>query len=276
MADFSTIDGVLWALAAFCLVWAFVPPLVTALGLYRVRGKAVEDPRAVEPPGDDPEYAQKYRELLDLGFAPMGVLTEHYWLFAFHWYKAFPVRCLATADRTCYAAVFRFMDGPVRARFDTCLDDGFVVRTVMGEGWTDQDELCSRTEVATTSVADLYEHHRQHVEARGGVRGAVPTGSAFAWWAEYDQPAEKQRVQRVSSLASFLALPAIFLLIPALLCLPVLCQLFGAALARGTAVSLCLGAALYFVFIKILIPRAARGQLNLSLADAPPDPDGGP
>jgi hypothetical protein len=277
MSDLLTIDNILWALAALSLVWAFVPPIVTALGLYRVRGTAVEDPRAVEPSGDDPEYAQKYRELRDLGFAPMGVLTEHYWLFAFHWYKAFPARCLASADRTCYAAVFRFMDGPLRVRFDTQLDDGFHVRTLMGEGLTDHDEYWSRSEVQATSVADLHEHHRRHVEARGGVRGAAPTGTPFRQWIEYDSATEKERVQRVSGLSLFLAVTAIFFFVPALVCLLGIYLVFGAAaLVRGAAVSLILGAGLFFVFIKILVPLAARGQLKLDLADAPPEPDAGP
>jgi hypothetical protein len=277
MSDLLTIDNILWALAAVATVWAFVPPIVTALGLYRSYGTAVEDPQAVEPAGDDPEYEQKYHELLALGFAPVGVLTEHFWLFAFHWYKAFPARCLATADRTCYAAVFRFLDGTVRVRFDTRLDDGFGVRTVMGEGWTDHDEFWSRTEVAEASVAGLYEHHRHHVEARGGVRGASAAGSAFPCWAEFDQALGKERAQRVSSLAVCLAVTAIFFFAPALLSLLGIYLLFGAgALVRGVAVSLCLGAAFYFVLIKVLVPLAARGQLSLNLADAPPEPDGGP
>jgi hypothetical protein len=277
MTDFFTFDGVLWAVAAALTVWAFVPPLVTALGLYRSYGTAAEDPRAVEPAGDDPEYAQKYRELLALGFRPVGVLTEHYRLFAFHWYKAAPAHCLATEGGLCHAALYRFFAGPLRVRFDAFLDDGFLVRTVMGEEWTDRDDQWGRVEIPATSVVEVYEQHRLQVEAAGGVRGASPTGATFRRLAEFDEAQNKERVQKVSGLWVFLAVTAIFFLAPALISLLGIWLLFGTgALARGAAISLCLGAGFYFVFLKVLVPLAARGQFALNLADAPAEPDAGP
>jgi hypothetical protein len=269
MPDLWSIDGVLWSLAAVGALWAFIPPIVTALGLYRASATASEDAQTVEPSDDDPEYAKTYHELRELGFSPVGVLTEHYWLFAFHWYKAFPTRCLTTADHTYYASLYRFFDGPVRVKFDSFLSDGFIVRTVMGEDCQDRDDRWVRTEVATTSVTELFEQHRQHVEQLAGERGTTLTASQFQDWARIDEEWGKETVQRNAGLAVFLALAGLVHAVPGALVLLGGYLLGGtAALPRSAAVALCAGTICYLVLLKILVPMVARGELKFVQPDA--------
>jgi hypothetical protein len=242
MPDLWSIDGVLWIAAALGTLWAFIPPIVTALGLYRASATAIADAQTVEPSDDDPDYAKTYHELTELGFSRVGVLTEHYWLFAFHWYKAFPRRCLTTADHTYYASLYRFFDGPVRVKFDSFLSDGFIVRTVMGEDCQDCDERWVRTEVKTTSVSELFEQHRQHVEQLAGEQGTGLTASQFQEWARIDEEWSKETVQRNAGLAVFLILAVLVYAVPGLLVLLSGYVLGGtAALQRSVAVALCVG-----------------------------------
>jgi hypothetical protein len=268
MPDLWSIDGVLWSLAAVGTIWALVPPVVTALGLYRASATAREDTQAAPPSEDGREYLQKYRELSELGFRPVGLLTEHYWLFAFHWYKEFSSRCLATADNTYYASLYRFFDGPVRVKFDSFLSDGFIVRTVMGEDCQDRDDRWVRTEVPTKSVIELFEQHKQLVEELAGERGTGLTASEFQDWARIDEEWGKETVQRNAGLAVFLLLAGVIFAVPGALVLLGGYLLGGIeALPRSAAVALCAGTVCHLVLLKILVPMAARGELEFVKVD---------
>ncbi len=269
MPDLWSIDGVLWSFAAVGTIWALVPPVVTALGLYRAGATAAADTPTAQPPEGDREYRKKYRELAELGFRPVGVLTERYWLFAFHWYKEFPSRCLASADNTCYASLYRFFDGPVRVKFDSSLSDGFIVRTVMGEDWQDRDERWQRTEVPTKSVVELFEQHKQHVEQLAGQRGTGLTASEFQDWARIDEEWGKETVQRNAGLAVFLLLAGVVFAVPGALVLLAGYLLGGVeVLPRTAALALCAGCVCHVVLLKILVPMAARGELEFAKVDA--------
>jgi hypothetical protein len=257
MGDFANLDGLLWTLAALAAAWAFAPPLVTLLGRWRIRCLAANTPQAVEPRPGDADYEARYRELLALGFQPVGVLTEELRLFAIHWYKAFPIHCLATPDGTCYAGLYRMADEPVRVKFDTFLTGDFLVRTVMpGVGWEDRDEWWLRLEVPTTSVAELYDRHRENVgwilrETKRSVLDATLEDCA-----RIDEMTERQRTTRAGGAGGiFFVLPGVFFLFPALLGLLATYLFFGVdALAVGTAGSCALGAAVYGLFLKVLLP----------------------
>jgi hypothetical protein len=258
MGDLTHLEGIFWALAALAFAWAFAPPLVTLLGLWRVRCLAAPDPQAVEPPPGDADYEARFRELLALGFRPVGVLTEELRLFAIHWYKAFPINCLVSPDGTCYAGLYRMASEPLRVKFDTFLTGDYMVRTTMpGVGFEDHDEWWVRLEVPATSVAELYDRHRENVlcvlgETKRSVRRV--SLEECAW---IDEATERQRTARASGGGGiFFVIPGVFFLVPVLLGLLATYLIFGTGvLAAGTAVSCALGAAVYGLFLKVLLPR---------------------
>jgi hypothetical protein len=261
MLEFETVDGILWAFAILATVWAFAPPVFTWFGWLRIHCTVAADPRAVEPAGDDPDYAEKYRQLLALGFRPTGLLTEHCRLFAVHWYKPFVLRCLATAEGTCHASLYRLAGEPVRVKLDTFTSGGLLVRTAMpGVGWEDRDEGWVRFEVPPMSMLGLYSRHQEHVVqvlAETG-RSAVP---ATLWdCAHVDEALERARLRRTGGPPAFLLLPMLFFLGPALLALLTGWWLLGAgALPQTAPVAVFFGAGVYYLFVNVLLPAAIRG-----------------
>ncbi len=256
MPQFETVDGILWALASLAAMWALAPPVFTWFGWHGVHCTVAADPRAVEPTGCDPDYAEKYRQLLALGFRPTGVLTEHYRLFAVHWYKPFEHRCLATTDGTCHAALYRLAGEPVRVKMDTFTSSGLLVRTAMpGVGFEDQDAGWARFEVPAMSMLGLHARHQRHVAQILAETGGSATPATLHDLARIDAALEQARLRRTGAPPAFLVLPALFFLGPALLALLAGWWLLGrAALPQAGAVALLFGAGVYFLFLNVLLP----------------------
>src|SRR5437660_6693330 len=74
--------AVLWLGAGAVVLWMLLPAVLNALGLSLRRSVIEDNPSAVEPTGDDAEYADLVGQLRRLGFEP--VLTK---IFAGAWLK---------------------------------------------------------------------------------------------------------------------------------------------------------------------------------------------
>jgi hypothetical protein len=274
MLDASWVNTLLWTLAVAGTVYCYAPPLLTWLGLYRVRCTAASDPQAVVPAAGDADYEAKYQDLLDLGFRPVGVLTEHYWLFAIHWYKPFRIRCLAMPGGTCIAGLYRMAAEPMRIKMDTFLSNNFLVRTAMpGLGAEDMDKHWARFEEPAVDVAELYARHQGHMQ-RLLLTGRSVAPATFRDLARIAEHQEKERFRRSGGQFVFLGLPALFHLLPALVVLLIGFLIWGAAgLARAAAIALCVGSALHIGFVEILLPLAINA--GLGNVDAAPAGDAG-
>jgi hypothetical protein len=253
MPDIGAVDVVLWAVAVAGLVWAFTPPLAHGWGLFLFRFTAKDDPRAVEPDGRDADYEQKYRELIDLGFRPVGVLTEHYWLFTLHWYKAFSFRCLSTADGTCLVGLYRLGNEPVRVKFDTYLGDGFLVRTVMpGAGVEDQGELWARFEEPAVGVPELYARHQQHVNLVR-LKAGEPRAVTLAEAVRLDEAQERTRPRPAGG--EHFVFPTMFVLGAVVLSILFSHRVWGTPPSAGVvAGAVILGSLLYLGFLQFVLP----------------------
>src|SRR5262245_36212407 len=107
-ADFGPLEWLLCGTGAAALLVILLPFAVsTCLGGPLVRFSASNNPAHAEPDGSDPEYAEKYDELLALGFRPCGSVTERVSFWTYKLYKATRVRKLVSADGRTYASLYR-------------------------------------------------------------------------------------------------------------------------------------------------------------------------
>jgi hypothetical protein len=171
-----TADTVLtfwWGVAATAVAWVCLPNLMQLLGQTQIESGSDEDAAALEPPGDDPEYAALFADLQRLGFVPLGVRRTTCRFFCGHWVKTFHVLTFATPQRDCFATVFRFFKGdPWRLCYLTALTDGGLVESAnQMEGFKVQEEGYWRWGFATPDREELLRLHRELVDqycAAGG------------------------------------------------------------------------------------------------------------
>lgn len=64
---------ILAALAAVVALWVCWPHLLVGLGVIRFHNGTVGGPLALDPTDKDDEYRDRYFELVDLGFLPLGI-----------------------------------------------------------------------------------------------------------------------------------------------------------------------------------------------------------
>lgn len=271
------LDIFLWLLVGASVIWAFAPPICSIMGFWRVRCTSRDDAQAVLPAGDDPDYESKFQQLSALGFRPVGVITEHYRLFAFHWYKAIDYRFLATDDGMVCAGIYRMLVEPASVRFDSIIDcgeRGHNVRTVTlkgaEDGWETRDEYLTRVE-KNLPIAKLYEYHQNLVAQISAEKGAPTTPCSIHDLANVDIKIEKTRYHALVMLP-FLTFPAVFVLVPAVVILRVAYLLYWgeAAMMRATAVALCLGGLTYLFFLSVLFPMAVKSIIAKANASGNP------
>src|SRR5688572_8227793 len=107
-AGFGPLEWSLWLAGGAALFVILLPFAVSAcVGGPIVRFGVSEDPAAVEPDGTDPEYEDRYAQLLALGFRPCGVVTERVWFWGYKLFKATPVRKMISADGLTSASLYR-------------------------------------------------------------------------------------------------------------------------------------------------------------------------
>ena len=70
--DEPTLSAILWGVAVLFLGWTWVPALVSGLGGTRYTNGGSDDPTALDPTPGDPDYAFWHRQLIGLGYEPVG------------------------------------------------------------------------------------------------------------------------------------------------------------------------------------------------------------
>ncbi len=275
MTEMDLLDQLLWAAAVLGLVGVLTPLVFTLCGGTVLCITAEEDPAAAEPADDDPDYRRRYGQLRDLGFRPVGVVTERAWFFLFHWFWSARHRCLATPDGKCFAALCRLDRGEaLRINLTTFTTGGGVVRTAApGAGVQYHSECSVRTEFQGLEPDALLARHRECVDLFTRQQGVSAVSETLAGYAAADEDHERQM------LPSFLdvgpALVAVFLLAPALLGLFVWWLVHGSIGGRGVAVALCVGCAVYVLVTQGVILGLIRRQLRESNPPRKPDTEAG-
>jgi hypothetical protein len=252
----TPLDLCLWIAAGLGAVWALGPLLMDFLGLSRLRFEAQHAPRVVEPTCDDPEYRQRFTQLRSLGFSPLGIVREKAWCHFGQWRKVFEVRFLATADRACFASLYRLHPGePLRVSLETFTTQRGLVRTVMpGVGEPHLDDTYMRTEHQGLEVPELLAQHQEDVEQFTARTGLEVVAQTFEGRAAIDEEHEKRHMSKIGS-ASFLP----FFLLPT----------FGAYFLldrfpewvpapRSYPLALCLGSLAYFLMMHVALPMLVR------------------
>ena len=125
------IESLLWCAAGLMLAYLFLPMFFMMLGQTRVTFAVLGGPEAAQPTDNDPQYADLYERLRNLGFEPLGSRREIGWFANGHWYKrSLPGRIWATPGRDCFVSLYRlFPDEPWRLAFSTIFTDGSAVQT---------------------------------------------------------------------------------------------------------------------------------------------------
>jgi hypothetical protein len=123
--------GLLWCVAALAIAWVCLPKFLALLGQTRCAIAIVGGPGSLTPTDDDPDYADLFAWLHDLGFEPLGSRVEIGWFLPNHWHRAgLPGRIFATANRDCFASLYRLYRGdPWRVVFGTVFTDDSLVTT---------------------------------------------------------------------------------------------------------------------------------------------------
>jgi hypothetical protein len=218
----DTLCAVWWGVAATAVAWVCLPWLMQLVGQTQFASQADEDAAALAPGDDDPTYAALFRELHQLGFAPLGVRWTTCRFFSGHWVKTFRALTFVTAQRDCFAAAFRLFPGdPWRLAFLTaCTDGGLVESANQMECFTIQEDGYWRWGFATPDRDELLRRHRELVEqycAAGGCSvdhpsltqlGEVVTGHEARW---YRKDAACTALGHLGSTLAVIALPALAL-----------------------------------------------------------------
>jgi hypothetical protein len=256
------VEILLWVAAAIGAGWALGPPLLHMLGLYWMRFVAQEDPRAVEPPSDDPDYERCYRELQALGFQPLGIVREKRWITPIHWYKDFHLRCMVSRDGLCYASLYRLSPAePVRVSLKTFMTgNGMATTASPGAGIPDIGETTLRIEMNAGSMAELLSQHQDNVKLFAEQRGFSVTRVSFQERAARDEENDRRVLKKIETPVLY-ALPAFFFLGPCALALYLLNFRFSHFPMSGLlAGALCFGTLCYLGFLKLALPKMVHQE----------------
>lgn len=155
--------ALLWLGAGAVTLWMWLPAVLNALGLTVLRVSLDDDAAALEPSGDDTEYAELFAQLRSLGFAPVGRRSKTAWFFCHHWYRNFQSHIFALPQRDCIAATYKLWPWDRwRLYFLTAFSDGALVETANQEERLRIDEPdYLRWGLATPDRGLLLERHRE-------------------------------------------------------------------------------------------------------------------
>ncbi len=255
-------EELLWILGCLGAVWALGPSLLHLLGLSWIRYVAQGDPLSVEPPAGDLDYQRRFQELVELGFQPVGTVTEYLWFSQVHWFQIYPVRCLARGDGHCYASLYRLDPGePLRLSLETFTSGGGLVRTVTpGADLQDITDTALRVEVPHARVPELLDRHQEHVQLFTEQRGLKAIPVTLQERAALDEEHDRRLLKKIdsstpntwpwnffviSTILGVLLLPRYFPDLPVNLLFP------GA---------LCVASLFYLAFMKAIFPAVFRQE----------------
>jgi hypothetical protein len=155
--------AVLWLGAAAVASWRLLPAVLNALGLTLRNGSVEDDPAALEPSGDDPEYDDLFTQLRRIGFEPVGRRNTACWFFLHHWYRNFRSRVFAARRGDCIALAYRLRAWDRwRLCFVTAFSDGGIVETAnQMESFRIDEPDYLRWGLATPDRGLLLDRHRE-------------------------------------------------------------------------------------------------------------------
>jgi len=179
MSD-AALAVVLWGLAALVLGWTWVPALLSGLGATRYANGGSEDPSLFEA-ATEPDYLFWHRQLVALGYQPLGVGWMRLTFYGSDWRYETQVRAFRSADRQTYAFLQRQprpLDVWSLVMFATCWRDGGILLT---NNAADQPPDTSDYVVQGMETADLGAvdelHRREVAQLRATGRRPDPDGS---------------------------------------------------------------------------------------------------
>jgi hypothetical protein len=155
--------ALLWLGAGAVALWRLLPAVFNALGLTYRYGYVDDEAAALEPAGDDAEYAALFGQLRQLGFEPVGRRSNTVWFFLHHWYRNFQSRIFAAQQGDCIALTFKLRTwDPWRLCFVTAFSDGAILSTAnQMESFRIAEPNFVRWGLATPDRALLLERHRE-------------------------------------------------------------------------------------------------------------------
>ncbi len=77
MSVSSLLIALLWCVGVLAALTILLPLVLTLVGLTRYRNRIDENTAALEPADSDLSYAATYRELIELGFRPLGTCSAY-------------------------------------------------------------------------------------------------------------------------------------------------------------------------------------------------------
>jgi len=266
------VRGFFWVLAGVGTFWALIPTVLELLGLGWEASRVEENPAAVEPSEDDPDYARTYRELLALGFRPAGREERVVRFLIGAWRMAIEARWLATPDGRCFAALIRVIPGaPLRVHFAICTAEGGQVVGVTPPEWVDfSDGKWRRVDLEEGPLAEALATHRAEVDIFTRQRGTAASAESLPTAVELNRALDKHIVR--SRRWVFAAMTGIFFVIPALLLFGLLCAGIDppdGTLADYAAMGLVVGTLGYMFYRFVLVPLAFQHGHKAAKATRP-------
>ena len=164
------LTSILWLIAGPLFLSMCLPPLFHLLGWSRYFMEQDDAAIAAESGDDDAYTAKLLSQLRELGFKPLGAVTETVHFFILHWSWSCRQRIFGSKERRAFAALYRFVkEEPVRLAFVTCFADGAMAWT--GNHSEDIRMLSAdfvRWGFATDDLAELLERHHQAADRLAG------------------------------------------------------------------------------------------------------------
>jgi hypothetical protein len=269
---FTPVDWALLAVGLGVLLVFAAPYLATVLGVWVVRFRADDSPEAaasVEPVGVYPEYYDRFTELTDLGFRPVGVIDEVIWFRGHDLYKRFRVRDLVSEDGLTYASLYTLGFGatPVRVSFHTVTTAGVLVQTAMpGAGIPEDQDDFHRTEVEDGPVDVALDAHLREVGWATRTHGGSAARVSLAELAEIDERISRRTLAGMG-LGFVWALPVIGGAIPFAVAGLGL-RAVGVPGPTAVGIGLWVAAACYWFFAFKLMPVLHSLEENLPPCEA--------
>jgi hypothetical protein len=212
-------DFLLIAVSVGGAIWVLIPAVMFGLGLTRFRIEVTEEPAGAEPAEDDPDYRRRFQQFAELGFRPVGTTVEICWFMnPIKWYRRSirPLRWLSSSDGRYLVSFHRLIPTePIRFGIVTLLtNEGMVRTTCPGVGKNHLEGNRLRIEVPNVEAAELFDRHKEHVQAFCGesglaVRGAKLPEAAFMEELNTRLLLPKLGAGQYRLIVSFFALPAL-------------------------------------------------------------------
>ena len=172
--DDQTLSVVLWGVAILLLGWTWLPALISALGGGRYANAGTDDPAALDPTPAEPDYAFWARQLLALGYEPLGPA----WMrLTFHgplWRYETRVRAFYAKAKQTYAFVQKLprpLDVWWLTMFATSWQDGGLLVTSNGSDEAPGDDgefvVQGMESMDLAAVEELHLGQKARLEATG-------------------------------------------------------------------------------------------------------------